>query len=446
MKSIYVLNMKGTPNLSIRQRVIYARLAPLRRPVSAKRLAEMLGGLIDRQTISVHLSKLASLGLVRQSKEGWIALEPSGDMAKEFSRMKETPEDGRWQGCFASWRLPLPAEKPFPNARNKTELYCAYWIVRGLEMAEAKKPKPGRVMKVKRIAALLGVTKLTARKILMSLRDKGLFDKHKVFPHNFKLQEKDESNVKRSGRKAAADDADLLDVAVNRLTQADQIHAVIDQLTCGGYMLRCDICRVIEKALKEHKKNGYPGDGSPLVLDWLNAKLRTRQSRDDAGKQAVAESIALTVRRAEAVARLDREIAEESKTQKNIYEMVASKALPGENLKPMSLRVLYNMSELEAALPKLRDGMTKADICAIIRPPVKKAESSTVEVPCFAGDNALREQSEDFENMPADWFSTSMPEKTAIEPHHADLLAVLDGLGDLEEDVPQYLGMQDGQL
>ncbi len=437
VRSIYVLNMKGTPKLSIRQRVIYARLAPLRRPVSAKRLAEMLGGLIDRQTISAHLSKLATLGLVRQSKEGWVALEPSGDMEKEFSRLNETPEDGRWQGCFASWRLPLPAEKPFPNARNKTELYCAYWLVRGLETAEAKKPRPGRVMKVKRIAALLGVTKLTARKMLMSLRDEGLFDKHKVLSHNFKLQGKEESNVKRSGRKADADEADLLDVAVNRLAQATQIHVVIDQLTCGGYMLRCDICRVVEKALKEHKKNAYPGDGSPLVLDWLNAKLRTRQSREDAGKQAVTESIALTVRRAEAAARLDMDIAEERKAQKNIYEMVASKALPGENLKPMLLRMLYNTSELEAALPKLRDGMTKDDICAIIRPPVKKVEPLTVEVPCFVGRDD-REEPEDFENMPADWFRASMPEKTVIEPLDADLLAVLDGL-DLEEDAPDTL-------
>ncbi len=395
MLSIYVLNMKGKkPSLSIRQRVIYARLTPLRRPVTAMGVAKMLGGLMDRQTIATHLQKLLALGLVRQSKDGWVAVEPFGDMAKEFTRLKESSEDGRWHGCFASWRLPLPAETPFLDAHNKCELYCAYWLVRGLEIAEEKKAKPGKVMCVKRISSLLGVTRLTVRRLLMTLRDAKLFDKHKVLPHHFKFQERDDAEARRRGRPAADDDADLLDAAVDRLKLADQIHAVVRQLTADGEgaMLRFEVCRVVENALKEHKKNGYPGDGSPLVLDWLTAKLRTRQSREDAGKQAVVESIGLTVKQAEAVAKLDRELAEVRRTQQHVAALIATKALPGENLKPDHLKGLYLLSELEAALPKLREGMTAREICEVIRPSAAKTPSAVKkEEPHFGSAITLRE-------------------------------------------------------
>ena len=396
MLSIYILNMKGKkPSLSIRQRVIYARLTPLRRPVTAMGLARMLGGLMDRQTIATHLKKLSALGLVRQSKDGWVALEPSGDMAKEFTRLKETQEDGRWHGCFAWWRLPLPADKPFPDAHNKCELYCAYWLVRGLEIAEKKKAKPKRVMSVKRISSLLGVTRLTARKLLMTLRDAKLFDKHKVLPHHFKFQEQDDAEAQHNRQPAVEDDADLLDVAVDRLKLASQIHVVISQLTAEGpgAVFRFEVCRVVENALREHKKNGYPGDGSPLVLDWLTAKLRTRQSREDAGQQAVAESIELTVRQAEAIAKLDQEVAEARRVQQTVYDLVAAKALPGENCKASLLKMLgYKVEELEAALPKLKDGMTRVEICNVIRPSVATgAKPGQLVKPYSRDDNLLRE-------------------------------------------------------
>jgi hypothetical protein len=128
LRKVYVFNMKGNPLLSIRQRVIYGRLAPLRRPLPASKLVDMLGRLIDRRTINYNLEKLGTFGLVTRQKKGWVAVEPSAEMEKQFVRTRPTTDE-RWQGCFASWKLPLPVTNPFPGRRNSTELYAAYWLI-----------------------------------------------------------------------------------------------------------------------------------------------------------------------------------------------------------------------------------------------------------------------------------------------------------------------------
>ncbi|QEL13865.1 helix-turn-helix domain-containing protein [Limnoglobus roseus] len=385
MISAYILNMTGKkgakPVLSIRQRLIYGRLAPLRRPVPAKRLSDMLGGLINRQTISIHLEKLATLGLVQKHANGWVAVEPPEDLRKAFSLLKNPPEGRGWHSLYASWKLPLPAKMPFPGHRNAVELYAAYWKIRGAEYH-------GTPWNNVWLGLMLGVTRQAVSHILMALRDEGLLTAdYRCQKHNFELQT--EEVVKEKKKSLTGGKGCALDIRVNSLAKAEDIHAVIDQLTAGNYMLRSQIYDIVGEALKEHKKNEKPGDGSALVLNWLNARLRTRHGIEDGAQQKLAESVAVSVAQDEARVRVEQEIAEKRKTRKSAAEQVAAFALPGENLRPSNLRSLRTVGELEAALPKLRPGMTTAEIMEITRPS-KTPEPVTVAVPCFRG-NALRD-------------------------------------------------------
>jgi Mn-dependent DtxR family transcriptional regulator len=370
MRSIYLFNMRGKPALTIRQRLIYARLSPLRRPVPAQRLEAMLGGLVYRQTISDHLEKLQQKGLVEKRKGGWVALEPTGEIEEEFVRLKESPEDGRWHGCFASWRLPLPARKPFPNARNATELYTAYWLIRNLQVAEAKKPKPGKALKVKRIAALLGVCRSTASKLVMTLRDKKLLDGDKIAAHDFVLQTGGEDGVKARKDVNQPDDGDALDIRVNRLNGRDEIHALVAQLTSSNFMFRGELYAVVGEALREHKKNGFPGDGSALVLNWLGARLRTRQGIEDGEQQKLRDDLRLAERQAAAIAQLNKEI-EAERARPKVRDLLAAKVLPGENFKAMHLKYIQATdAQLEAAWDNLKDAprlVTKDELLALVR-------------------------------------------------------------------------------
>ena len=176
----------------------------------------------------------------------------------------------------------MPAKTPFPKARNAAELYSAYWLLRGLE----RKQKPGKkLVTVNRLVSLLGVAKQTARMIIMTLRDEGLLDGDATAPHNFVLQQKGDDPAKP---KKVADDGDALDIRVNRLKSKKAIHDLVGQLSRNNYMLRRDILKVVGDALKEHKKNEQPGDGSALVLNWGN-RLRTRQAIEEGEAQKVID-------------------------------------------------------------------------------------------------------------------------------------------------------------
>ncbi len=260
----YIFNMRGEPMLTIRQRILYSRLAPLRRPVKAYRLASMLGNLIDRETVSCHLEKLADLGLVTLVGTGWVAQEPSKEVAKKsFVLLKDKDRENRWHGRYASWKLPLPASQPFSGQRNSCELYAAYWLIRNIEQSD--QPDWG----VNRLAALLGVSRLTSRKLIMRLRDLNLLDEDDCCAaNNFVLQYKDDSLNPRVDNKD-----DQLDTLIRRLTGKDEIKSLISQLK--GRLTRQDIYKLAKETLLAHDPVAYTGDGSALVIHRLQMRVAT---------------------------------------------------------------------------------------------------------------------------------------------------------------------------
>jgi hypothetical protein len=76
----------------------------------------MLGGLIDRRTTHRHLLELEKHDLVKQVDKRWLAREPEGEIARHFAQTKACGNDGRWHGCFASWKLPLPKSQAIPES------------------------------------------------------------------------------------------------------------------------------------------------------------------------------------------------------------------------------------------------------------------------------------------------------------------------------------------
>lgn len=274
LRKVYVFNMKGKPLLKIRQRIIYGRLAPLRRPVSARRLASMLGGLIDLRTINRSLKKLSDLNLVTKQKKGWVALQPPQDKESHFVRTRLTKDD-RWHGCFASWKLPLPLTNPFPGRRNSTELYAAYWLIYNLEFM---KKKCGTNL----LAALLGVTHLTASRIVGRLREEKLLGKSSgklvTLKHSWNLRYETDSDVPKKEDVLE----DPLDILIKTKTGKEKIECLVDALEVNGIMTRTQIYDMVRDALKTHDPGLYPGDGSRLIIYRLEERLAGRTAIDSA--------------------------------------------------------------------------------------------------------------------------------------------------------------------
>lgn len=284
LRIVYVFNLKGKPPfLDIRQRIVYSRLAPLRRPVSARRLTQMLGGLIDRRTTHRHLLELQKHDLVTQVNKRWLARKPDGEIARHFTQTKAFGNDGRWHGCFASWKLPLPKGKPFPKRQNSTELYAAYWLLHNLWRKDEQCCKA-------RLAALLGVTKVTGRRIVDTLSNLALIDidRQTCNKHSFALeyQEKKPTKPKKETRLE-----DSLEVLIKRRSGRDQLREVIGQLTDRRIMTRQQVCEVVRSAFRAHDPEQHNGDGSALALHRLRERLKHRtevEAADAVQKKAAA--------------------------------------------------------------------------------------------------------------------------------------------------------------
>ncbi len=284
LRIVYVFNLKGKPPfLDIRQRIVYSRLAPLRRPVSARRLTQMLGGLIDRRTTHRHLLELEKHDLVTQVNKRWLAREPQGQIAKHFTQTKVCGNDGRWHGCYASWKLPLPKVKPFPKRQNSTELYAAYWLLHNLWRMDEQCSK-------KRLAAFLGVTKVTGRRIVDTLSNLALIDitRQKCNKHSFALeyQEVQPTKTKKETRLE-----DSLEVLIKRKSGRDQLRELTDQLTDRRIMNRQQVYELVRSAFRAHDPEQHNGDGSALALHRLRERLDHKTAvvaADAIKKQAAA--------------------------------------------------------------------------------------------------------------------------------------------------------------
>ena len=98
--------------LSLRGRVVLARLVRVG-PISAKKLAdEHLGGLLRRERgLAEALAELQELGLAKKDRDGWSAVEPAGDLRDKFQWQMNAR--GAWYNCYRYVTIYLPKKSPW---------------------------------------------------------------------------------------------------------------------------------------------------------------------------------------------------------------------------------------------------------------------------------------------------------------------------------------------
>lgn len=145
----------GRWRLSLRGRVVLARLVRVG-PISAKKLAEEhLGSLLRRERgLAEALEELQELGLAKRDSDGWSAVEPTGDLRDKFHWQKNAR--GAWYNCYQYTTIYLPQKSPWRKP-NALELWCVYWMKR-LTLHRTGKCSLGTV------ARSLGITRKTARR------------------------------------------------------------------------------------------------------------------------------------------------------------------------------------------------------------------------------------------------------------------------------------------
>jgi hypothetical protein len=141
--------------LSLRGRVVLARLVRVG-PISAKKLAdEHLGGLLRRERgLAEALAELQKLGLAKRDSDGWSAVKPVGDLRDKFQWQKNAR--GAWYDCYRYTRIYLPKKSPWRKS-NALELWCVYWVKR-LTQHHAGRCSLGT------LSRSLGITTKTARR------------------------------------------------------------------------------------------------------------------------------------------------------------------------------------------------------------------------------------------------------------------------------------------
>ena len=147
-----------TITISLRARVMYARLLKYGYPVTAKRAAELLGGLVQQDTAGKVLKELQEAGLAKYDKAtGWTVVKP-----------QEAREKFKWCGDFPFYfTLYPPVENPFPGQKNAVELCAMYFYL-------LHNQKRGVWQKKAEIARNLGINVRTVGTCLDTLAEKGL--------------------------------------------------------------------------------------------------------------------------------------------------------------------------------------------------------------------------------------------------------------------------------
>ena len=91
--------------LSPRARFVWARMVRLPFPTSAAKLVGWCGGLVGRSDgLAAALVELGEMKLVEHGPRGWIALQPSADIANRFEWPRRLAHLSRWQEGTATRR------------------------------------------------------------------------------------------------------------------------------------------------------------------------------------------------------------------------------------------------------------------------------------------------------------------------------------------------------
>jgi predicted transcriptional regulator len=281
-----VPTMPKVKTLKIREVLIFARLKPLKHPVSVLRLTKWMGGFMDRQTVLNTLKKLETENLAKRVGKKWEVIMPQPGDARfvwpkvDPEKAKKDPEKAKKEAeNFATWVMYLPVQNPFKGKvqRGSLEKWVAlsfYWHLR----VQGKKWKPLR------IARTLGLDRHSVTRNLEWLREEGLLKG----PGSIELQAKGcFKKAKKTAPQPQPKAAPVQTVPTQVQPKRPALNALIDGTVKEGEILDLlrdmkargeDIrpaCEDIVKAFEQHRRNGYPGDGSALALDWLKKRAST---------------------------------------------------------------------------------------------------------------------------------------------------------------------------
>lgn len=349
--------------MSIRARLAYAKLARLQRPISARKLSLMFGGLrISERTVGAALRELRDSKLVTQSNDGWTAV-PAHEQPAAFAMVS-----GKNHPYY--FTMITPDVNPFPGQKNAIELLavyycCAYLTVQSMAVFNtdiAKRTGIGRK------AVGEGVKELQRLNLLDA-------DKH-ALPQTWKnaAHSPDDMPTKATKktpvvRQEEQQQRHPINVLLDGKTQEAACRRVIGQLTKAG-ITEAVIIKDIKEAHDRHHKNGAAGDGSALVLSWLE---RRRDDKEAAVKGA--EEMSKAARR-EYDAQRDRQIRSAALDRLNHGDRAAG----------VDAFDAYAVSQLDAAdtaLTGIGRRLSLAELVSVIADPTRAAalKVAPVETP-----------------------------------------------------------------
>lgn len=243
--------------LSLRARVVLARLARVG-PMSAKKLAdEHLGGMVRRERgLAEALAELTELGLVKHDDEGWSVVEPTGEVHAGFRWQKDGK--GAWYNRYRYTALYLPKKAPWRKS-NALELWCVYWTMRRSLQQE-------RMWSCGMLVRCLGITKKTSRQSVRTLTALGLivFHANKAITFN-KIT--DEYLTYQSQSDYDTADESPLAAALRELGICDP-ETIIEKGQANG-LYGVELLSFAKRLHKRHDAGKWGEDPSKLILAAL---------------------------------------------------------------------------------------------------------------------------------------------------------------------------------
>ncbi len=351
--------------MSIRARLAYAKLARLQRPISARKLSALFGGLrISERTIGAALRELLDAKLVTHTKDGWAAV-PAHEQPAAFAMVS----GGNHPYYFT---LITPAENPFPGQKNAIELLAVYYCCCHLT-------RQRRAVHNTDVAKRTGISRKAVGEGVKELQRLNLLDADKnALPQTWKnaiyTPDDDTMPTKREKKVDRQDESqdthrNPINVLLDGKTQVAACLRVIGQLMKAG-VTQAVVLKDIREALDRHDKNGAAGDGSALVLSWLEIR------RDDKAAAVKGAEVMSKAARREYDAQRDRQIRSAALDRLTHGDRAAG----GDALDA------YTVSQLDAAdvaLTGIGRRLSVAELVSVIADPTRAAalKVAVIETP-----------------------------------------------------------------
>lgn len=261
--------------LQPRARIVWDKLRKRKFPVSARKLSQLLGQLrISERTVGVALRQLLEHRLVTQSKAGWTAV-PALPGIFQMDRQGHHP---------LYFTLTTPKENPFPDQKNAIELLSVYFCCLHLE---------GKTVHNTDVAERTGITRKTVGQCVKELQALQLLDDDKhALPQTWEnaVHSPDDgqpTKTKKEGKREVDSDLNPISQLLGKTTNESECLRITARLRKLGVSLD-SITADIKRAIQQHRANGAVGDGSALVLSWLQKRLDIAEGQKTRTNDAAA--------------------------------------------------------------------------------------------------------------------------------------------------------------